>query len=488
MAYTHPDDPNLKNLHKAMEYNSSTGEPRIRVNAEGVTIAGDVNVDSVTVNNTEANPVPVDITNAEFQISNDVSSPIPVIGTTINPWGKAVLQVDDDTVQHTSKNRRKISSYEILNFNTFQHGDDTEIWESVSVGTASSNYDEYMGMMRMDVGSSAGDTVSRQTRRVIRYVPGRANEISMAVLFTTPTIGVRRRFGVYDDYNGAYFEDGGDGTYYCVIRHNTESGVVEHRVARNDWNRDKLDGTGPSGIAADPTKIQLMVIEYEWYGAGHVEFKFVIGNNAIPVHQFDHANTIDHAWCNTPFVPVRAEITNVAGAPGTHSFYVGSTSVLAEGTIGPLGIEYNASSPITGKTTPNTANTFIPIVSIRMQSDKLDSCIIPLDFQAATLDNTGLFYRIALNPVLTDADWNPVGNGSYCDFDIAATAQSNGKILKTGYISPNSQGATINFTDKVLNQLGRKNSGTVSDIYTIEIATVNGNKDAFASLNWIEVR
>ncbi len=41
MSYQHPDDPNLKNLHKAMEYNVATGEPRIRVNAEGVTIAGD---------------------------------------------------------------------------------------------------------------------------------------------------------------------------------------------------------------------------------------------------------------------------------------------------------------------------------------------------------------------------------------------------------------------------------------------------------------
>ena len=488
MSYTHPNDPNLKNIHKAMEYNSSTGEPRLRVNAEGVTISGDVSVDSVTINNTELNPVPVDITNTEIEISNDLNSPVPIIGTTINPWGNAVLQVDDDTVQHTSKNRRKISSYEIINFNTFQHGDDSEIWESIIAGNASSNYDGYMGMIRMDVGTDAGDSVIRQTRRVIRYTPGRENEISMSLLFTTPEIGIRRRFGVYDDFNGAFFEDGGDGIYYCVIRHNTTGGIVEHRVSRNDWNQDKLDGTGPSGLTADPTKIQLMVIEYEWYGTGQVEFKFVIGNNAIPIHKFNHGNVIDHTWSNTPFVPIRAEITNVIGTPGPHSFYVGSTSILAEGTVGPLGVEYNASSPITGKTTPTSANTFIPVVNIRMQGDKLNSCIIPLDFQAATLDNTGLFYRIVLNPTLTGADWNPVGTGSFCDFDVLATAQTSGKILKTGYISANNQGITIPFTDKVLNQLGRTGGGTISDVISIEVATVNGNKDVFASLNWVEVR
>lgn len=488
MAYQHPDDPNLKNLHKAMEYNVATGEPRIRVNAEGVTITGDVSVDSVTADNTLANPVPVNVTNAELEIVNDANKPLPVIGTTINPWGNPVLQVDDDTVQHTSKNRRKISSYEIIQFNTFQHGDDSEIWDSQITGTASAAHDPYLGMIKMSVGSTAGDSVIRQTRRVIPYTPGRANEVSMAVRFTTPTGGVRRRFGAFDENNGAFFEDGGDGTYYVVCRRNTASGPVDERIARENWNVDKLDGNGPSGITADPTKIQLMVIEYEWYGAGHVEFKFIIGNNAIAVHEFNHANVVEHTWSSTPFLPVRAELANVTGTAGTHDFYVGSTSVLAEGTRGPRGIEFNANSPITGKTTPNTANTFIPVVSIRIQSDKLDACVIPLDFQAATLDNTGLFYRIALNPVLENADWNPVGKGSYCEYDFAATGQTNGKVLKSGYISPNSQGNVIKFSEEVLNQLGRTDMGTVSDILTIEIATVNGNKDVFANLNWIEVR
>lgn len=488
MSYTHPNDPNLKNIHKAMEYNVSTGEPRIRVNAEGITIAGDVSVDNVTINNTESNPVPVDITNNEIEISNDLNSPIPAVGTTINPWGNAVLLVDDDTVQHTSKNRRKISSYEIVQFNTFQHGDDSEIWDSQLTGTASAGHEPYLGMIKMSVGSTTGDSVIRQTRRVIPYTPGRANDVSMAVRFTTPTGGVRRRFGAFDENNGAFFEDGGDGAYYVVCRRNAASGPVDERVARENWNIDPLDGNGPSGITADPTTIQLMLIEYEWYGAGHVEFKFVIGNNAIAVHEFSHANVVEHTWSATPFLPVRAELTNVTGTAGTHDFYVGSTSVSAEGNSGPRGIEFNANSPITGKTTPNSANTFMPVVNIRMQSDKLNSCIIPLDFQAATLDNTGLFYRIVLNPTLTGTDWNPVGTGSFCDFDVLATAQTNGKILKTGYISANNQGITIPFTDKVLNQLGRTGGGTVSDVLSIQIATVGSNKDVFASLNWVEVR
>jgi hypothetical protein len=45
-AYEHPDEPNLLNLHKAMEYNL-TGQPVLRAHIDGVTLQGDVLVDAV---------------------------------------------------------------------------------------------------------------------------------------------------------------------------------------------------------------------------------------------------------------------------------------------------------------------------------------------------------------------------------------------------------------------------------------------------------
>ena len=55
MTYQHPNrDPNLNNLHHAMEYRD--GVPHLRVNLGGdtITITGSVNVGtSVTINNTD---------------------------------------------------------------------------------------------------------------------------------------------------------------------------------------------------------------------------------------------------------------------------------------------------------------------------------------------------------------------------------------------------------------------------------------------------
>ena len=408
-----------------------------------------------------------------------------------DPYGYPVLRIDDTTKQHTSKNRVKMSRQELLFFNNYVGGDDTEIWDTVTTGTASIAHDIYDNLIEMQVGSDAGDRVVRQTRRVIPYTPGRQNEISMAMRFTQPTIGVRRRHGAYDDFNGAYFEDGGDGTYYVVCRRNTAGGIIEERVARDDWNVDPLDGTGPSGIVANPDSVQLMVLEYEWYGAGQVEFNFVINNNKYPIHQFDHANRVEYVWSNSPFQPVRAEIENYGGAAGTHSYFVGSTAVQAEGQLGNRGIEFNASTPVTGKSTGTTANVFKPMVSIRMKSDRLDAVVIPLDFQAGTLDNTGIFYRIVQNPVLTGASWQPVEDNSDVEYDVSATAQTNGKVLKEGFISPNNQGQVVSFRDQVLAQLGRTTTTTIgdtSDILSIEIASIQANKDAYASINWLEQR
>jgi hypothetical protein len=45
-AYVHPDEPNLLNLHKSMQYNA-TGQPQVRVHVDGISLEGDVIVERV---------------------------------------------------------------------------------------------------------------------------------------------------------------------------------------------------------------------------------------------------------------------------------------------------------------------------------------------------------------------------------------------------------------------------------------------------------
>jgi hypothetical protein len=387
----------------------------------------------------------------------------------------------------SNNNRLKVAPYQTIFFNTFQYGKESDVWDESVVGVgATATYNANESNVTMQVGSAAGSKVVRQTKNVMRYIPGRSATLAFAIRLDTPQVGIRRRFGLFDENNGAYFEDDG-GTYSYVIRSNTTGIVTETRVTRDDWNGEKFDGNGYTGVTADATKQQMISINYEWYGAGIVEFAWLMKNETIPSHTFDNSNNLDSVWCSTPFLPIRVEIENVTGVAGTHYIYQGSNSLIQEGEPEKLGILESVANPITG-TTLTDANTFYPVVSLRLKEDQLAAVALLRSLQTATNDNTNVYWRLIENPTLTGASWtdHPDSN-SFIQYDTSATATTGGNIVLSGFtISGGS--SLVEIDDKAALQIGRTGIGTISDIYTLACASPNTNKKALAVLNWIEQR
>ncbi len=397
-------------------------------------------------------------------------------------WGEQTSWVP----QFTGKNRFKVSPYQTSFFNTFQYGLETDVWETSTTGTASAVHNVNASNVTMSVGSTAGDKVIRQTRAVMRYIPGRASLVSFAIRMENPVAGVRRRFGVFDGNNGAFFEDDG-GTYSCVIRSNVTGTPVETRVTRENWNGDKLDGTGYSQITADPEAVQMINIEYEWYGAGQVVFSYTIDGETHAIHKFNTANRQNNVWCSTPFLPIRVELENVTGAAGTHYIYQGSNSLTQEGEPEKLGTLISYSNDITGTTLP-AANTFYPVLSLRLKPNDLAGIVLPRSLQVATNDNTNVFWRLVENPTLTDPSWtNHPNPDAITQIDTTATASTGGVVILSGF-TVGGGASLIELDDKAALQIGRSSLGTVSDIYTLACASPNTNKKALAVLNWLEQR
>jgi len=397
-------------------------------------------------------------------------------------WGQQTNWVP----QFTGKNRFKVSPFQTSFFNTFQYGLETDVWETDTTGTASAVHNPDASNVTMSVGSTAGDKVIRQTRQVMRYIPGRVSLVSFAIRLETPVAGVRRRFGIFDGENGAYFEDDG-GTYSCVLRSNVTGSVVETRVTRDNWNGDKLDGNGYSQITADPEAVQMINIEYEWYGAGQVIFSYTIDGETHSIHKFNIANRQNQVWCSTPFLPIRVEIENVTGAAGTHYIYQGSNSLTQEGEPEKLGTLISYANPITGTTLP-AANTFYPVLSLRLKSNGLAGIVLPRSLQVATNDNTNVFWRLVENPTLTGPSWTDHPNpDAITQIDTTATAVSGGVVILSGF-TVGGGANLIDLDDKASLQIGRSSLGTVSDIYTLECASPNTNKAALAVFNWLEQR
>lgn len=87
--------------------------------------------------------------------------------------------------------------------------------------------------------------------------------------------------------------------------------VKDFIVPQNQFNRDTIDGSGPSGFKFDATKMQMVGIQYTWYGAGFVDF-MIRGSdgNWVYAHRMRQNNINDEAYMRTGNLPVRYELTN----------------------------------------------------------------------------------------------------------------------------------------------------------------------------------
>jgi hypothetical protein len=85
----------------------------------------------------------------------------------------------------------------------------------------------------------------------------------------------------------------------------------EIRVRQPDFNIDPLDGKGPSGYILDAGKMQMLGIEYSWYGAGYVQW-MIRGQDGtmIPCHRRPNNNINYEAFMRSGNLPARYEAIN----------------------------------------------------------------------------------------------------------------------------------------------------------------------------------
>lgn len=99
---------------------------------------------------------------------------------------------------------------------------------------------------------------------------------------------------------------------------NTVTGVkmcltTELTIPQSQWNMDKADGTGPSGYVLEPTRMQMIGIQYSWYAAGFIEYMIRGADGKfIFLHRIRNSNVNTEAYMRTANLPVRYEVENVS--------------------------------------------------------------------------------------------------------------------------------------------------------------------------------
>lgn len=90
--------------------------------------------------------------------------------------------------------------------------------------------------------------------------------------------------------------------------------IQETRVRQDEFNIDKVDGTGPSGFSINMGRMHMLGIQYTWYGAGFVDY-MVRGSdgNWVYVHRIKNNNINFEAHMRTGNLPVRYSVENEGG-------------------------------------------------------------------------------------------------------------------------------------------------------------------------------
>jgi hypothetical protein len=83
------------------------------------------------------------------------------------------------------------------------------------------------------------------------------------------------------------------------------------RYPQDEWNVDKFDGEGPSGYKLDMGRMQMVYIDYTWYGAGTIRFGMRGPDGKIFFcHRIPQNNVNNSAYQRSGNLPARYEVSN----------------------------------------------------------------------------------------------------------------------------------------------------------------------------------
>lgn len=193
--------------------------------------------------------------------------------------------------------------------------------------------------------SAASSSAVISSRRVGKYYVGQGLIIRSAARFNIPMTGLQQLLGFASEAGGVMI--GTNDTNFCVcLRKNGTDTFVN----QSNFNIDKLDGTGPSGMTIDVTKGNVYQIQFLWQGFGNMKFSVYEPNigSFILFHNYLYANTYTETSVCNPIYPLRISIENTSNATEVN-MYCTSLVAFNEGIIhrtGPIHFIDNTQSGI----------------------------------------------------------------------------------------------------------------------------------------------
>jgi hypothetical protein len=194
--------------------------------------------------------------------------------------------------------RAKVSLHQNIYDADFEYSAQSLRWESLTSGVGSSiAHVPGEGGVRMTIGTVSGAVTIRQSRPYHRYQPGKTMFMATAVNFGSNNQNQVQRVGYFDDNNGAFFEQSANpqdpfnpAGMNVVLRSDVQSLLTQGRPT--DIRIPAYMWSDPTGILPllDWTRLQMLWLEYAWYGGGGIRWGVMINGEPIILHEISGGN------------------------------------------------------------------------------------------------------------------------------------------------------------------------------------------------------
>jgi hypothetical protein len=382
--------------------------------------------------------------------------------------------------------RQRVSNPEMI-FNSKQLFDNQPLyWNDIeeSGSGTSSTYSALTASSVLAVTANTAGKRTRQTYMRFNYQPSKSQLIYITGVLKKSGggSGIISRMGLFDDNDGIFLQRSGS-TISLVVRSSVSGTPSDSNSATQaNWNIDKMDGNGLSGVTLDFSKTQILVIDFEWLGVGCVRVGFVVDGNIFYCHQFNHTNVLSSVYMSTPNLPMRYQIENT-GAGVASSIECICSAVISEGGKEDIGTNlYLSTGTSSVSLTKAQLNAFL---GWRLKSDYKGCTIDILDTVMYVSSIDAYEWRLILNPsvagtfTFTDVTGAPlqkaVGNGT-------TNIASGGTVVAGGY-GTSRLSADSNALKSLL-KLGSSINGTMDTMVLCVYPLGNNALDGYASVNY----
>ena len=357
--------------------------------------------------------------------------------------------------------------------------------ESVTNGTVTHN--AASRDITLALADAADGSFAKLSSYYVPYTPGNSQLVEIT--------------GVMD------FASIGGGEMECFRRSSVSGSVVEEIIPQSNWSNfaSGMDWDQSHIFVMDFQSLKVGTIKFALSERGKLELVAQIDNDGkrdAGYWQLANGSVYWHLYTASSVTYMEIGYGNSANAIGFRYKIAANASatmkaicctVKSEGGKNIRELAGLSRAVSNGVTPVSASTTLVPVLSVRPKTtfNSLENLIlaIPKGWSISTTNPIRLV--LIHDGVLTGASWTDVDTDeSSLEYDVSATAVTNGHVLATEYIASNGSnraGAASGLLGKVA--LWDRQDDTETGILTIAaVRTGTSDADVLASLDWEEIR